>query len=379
MKSLTILGSTGTIGTQALDVVKNNDWKIVGLTANSSVDALAKQAIEFKPQAVAIADSTKEKELKDALFGTGISVFSGEEGVCKVAAMQNADTVLNSIVGIAGLRPTVASICKGRRIALANKETLVTGGEIIMKMISDNGVELLPVDSEHSAIFQSLVGSNHGEIKKILLTASGGPFYGKTIDELRNVTPAQALKHPNWSMGRKITIDSATMMNKGLEVIEAVHLFGVSADDIEVVVHRQSILHSAVEFIDGAVIAQLGTPDMKLPIQYALTYPDRVVSNEKKLNLFEIGKLTFEKPDLETFSCLATCIDAIKTGGLKPVAVNGANEAAVDLFLNEKISFLQIGELVRKAMDNQKEVASFKLEDVFNADKSAREFVYSQI
>lgn len=379
MKSLTILGSTGTIGTQALDVVKNNDWKIVGLTANSSVDALAKQSIEFKPQAVAIADSTKEKELKDALFGTGISVFSGEEGVCKVAAMQNADTVLNSIVGIAGLRPTVASICKGRRIALANKETLVTGGEIIMKMISDNGVELLPVDSEHSAIFQSLVGSNHGEIKKILLTASGGPFYGKTIDELRNVTPAQALKHPNWSMGRKITIDSATMMNKGLEVIEAVHLFGVSADDIEVVVHRQSILHSAVEFIDGAVIAQLGTPDMKLPIQYALTYPDRVVSNEKKLNLFEIGKLTFEKPDLETFSCLATCIDAIKAGGLKPVAVNGANEAAVDLFLNEKISFLQIGELVRKAMDNQKEVASFNLEDVFNADKSAREFVYSQI
>lgn len=379
MKSLTILGSTGTIGTQALDVVKNNDWKIVGLTANSSVDALAKQAIEFKPQAVAIADSTKEKELKDALFGTGIAVFSGEEGVCKVAAMQNADTVLNSIVGIAGLRPTVASICKGRRIALANKETLVTGGEIIMKMISDNGVELLPVDSEHSAIFQSLVGSNHGEIKKILLTASGGPFYGKTVDELRNVTPAQALKHPNWSMGRKITIDSATMMNKGLEVIEAVHLFGVSADDIEVVVHRQSILHSAVEFIDGAVIAQLGTPDMKLPIQYALTYPDRVVSNEKKLNLFEIGKLTFEKPDLETFSCLANCVDAIKTGGLKPVAVNGANEAAVDLFLNEKISFLQIGELVRKAMDNQKEVASFNLEDVFNADKSAREFVYSQI
>ena len=379
MKSLTILGSTGTIGTQALDVVKKNDWKIVGLTANSSVDALTKQAKEFKPQAVAIANSTKEKELKDALFGTGISVFSGEEGVCKVAAMQNADTVLNSIVGIAGLRPTVASICKGRRIALANKETLVTGGEIIIKMISDNGVELLPVDSEHSAIFQSLVGSNHGEIKKILLTASGGPFYGKTVDELRNVTPAQALKHPNWSMGRKITIDSATMMNKGLEVIEAVHLFGVSADDIEVVVHRQSILHSAVEFIDGAVIAQLGTPDMKLPIQYALTYPDRVVSNEKKLNLFEIGKLTFEKPDLETFSCLATCIDAIKTGGLKPVAVNGANEAAVDLFLNEKISFLQIGELVRKAMDNQKEVASFNLEDVFNADKSAREFVYSQI
>ena len=379
MKSLTILGSTGTIGTQALDVVKNNDWKIVGLTANSSVDALTKQAKEFKPQAVAIADSTKEKELKDALFGTGISVFSGEEGVCKVAAMQNADTVLNSIVGIAGLRPTVASICKGRRIALANKETLVTGGEIIMKMISDNGVELLPVDSEHSAIFQSLVGSNHGEIKKILLTASGGPFYGKNVDELRKVTPAQALKHPNWSMGRKITIDSATMMNKGLEVIEAVHLFGVSADDIEVVVHRQSILHSAVEFIDGAVIAQLGTPDMKLPIQYALTYPDRVVSNEKKLNLFEIGKLTFEKPDLETFSCLATCIDAIKTGGLKPVAVNGANEAAVDLFLNEKISFLQIGELVRKAMNNQKEVASFNLEDVFNADKSAREFVYSQI
>ena len=227
MKSLTILGSTGTIGTQALDVVRNNGWKVAGLTANSSVDTLAKQAIEFKPQSVAIADTSKENELKNALFGTGIEVYSGEEGVCKVASMQNADTVLNSIVGIAGLRPTVASICKGRRIALANKETLVTGGEIIMKMISDNGVELLPVDSEHSAIFQSLVGSNHGEIKKILLTASGGPFFGKSRDELINVTPAAALKHPNWSMGRKITIDSATMMNKGFEVIEAAHLFGV--------------------------------------------------------------------------------------------------------------------------------------------------------
>ena len=379
MKSLTVLGSTGTIGTQALDVVRNNGWKISGLTANSSVEKLATQAREFNPQAVAIADSSKESDLKNALFGTGIKVFSGEDGVCRVAAMQGADTVLNAIVGIAGLRPTVSSICKGRRIALANKETLVTGGEIIMKMISDNNVELLPVDSEHSAIYQSLVGSCHGEIKKILLTASGGPFFGKTLDELKNVTPAQALRHPNWSMGRKITIDSATMMNKGLEVIEAVHLFGVSADDIEVVVHRQSILHSAVEFVDGAVIAQLGTPDMKLPIQYALTYPNRINSNEKKLNLFDIGKLTFEKPDLETFSCLATCIDAIKTGGLKPVAVNGANEAAVDLFLNEKISFLQIGELVKKAMDNQPNVSSFGLDDIFSADKSAREFVYSQI
>ena len=379
MKSLTILGSTGTIGTQALDVVRNNEWKIAGLTANSSVETLAKQAIEFKPEAVAIADSSKENELKNALFGTGIEVFSGEEGVCKVASMQKADTVLNSIVGIAGLKPTVASICKGRRIALANKETLVTGGEIIMKMISDNDVELLPVDSEHSAIFQSLVGSNHGEIKKILLTASGGPFFGKTRNELIDVTPVAALKHPNWSMGRKITIDSATMMNKGLEVIEAVHLFGVKPDNIEVVIHRQSILHSAVEFVDGAVIAQLGTPDMKLPIQYALTYPERVVSNEKKLNLFEIRNLTFEKPDLETFSCLSTCIDAIKIGGLKPVAVNGANEAAVELFLNEKIGFLQIGELVKKAMDNQKDVSNFELDDIFAADKSAREFVYSQI
>ena len=379
MKSLTILGSTGTIGTQALDVVRNNNWNISGLTANSSVESLAKQAVEFKPQAVAIGDSSKEKELKDALFGSGIQVYSGEEGVCKVAEMQNADTVLNSIVGIAGLKPTVASICKGRRIALANKETLVTGGEIIMKMISDNSVELLPVDSEHSAIFQSLVGSNHGEIKKILLTASGGPFFGKKKKELLNVTPAAALKHPNWSMGRKITIDSATMMNKGLEVIEAVHLFGVDADDIEVVIHRQSILHSAVEFVDGAVIAQLGTPDMKLPIQYALTYPDRVVSNEKKLDLFEVANLTFEKPDLDTFSCLKTCIDAIKSGGLKPVAANGANEAAVELFLNEKISFLQIGELVKKATENQPDVTNFKLEDIFVADKKAREFVYSLI
>ena len=378
MKSLTILGSTGTIGTQALDVVKNNDWKIVGLTANSSVDALAKQAIEFKPQAVAIADSTKEKELKDALFGTGISVFSGEEGVCKVAAMQNADTVLNSIVGIAGLRPTAASICKGRRIALANKETLVTGGEIIMKMISDNGVELLPVDSEHSAIFQSLVGSNHGEIKKILLTASGGPFYGKTIDELRNVTPAQALKHPNWSMGRKITIDSATMMNKGLEVIEAVHLFGVSADDIEVVVHRQSILHSAVEFEDKSVIGQMGVPDMRIPIAFAMSYPNRLPNPREGVDWFgKAANLTFHKPDPEVFKCIKIAYDSSEAGGTYPVVMNAANEVLVDLFLQKKIRFIDIQNNLERILDEHKPSYNLDLEGILEADRKARIDTYN--
>lgn len=377
MKSLTILGSTGTIGTQALEVVKNNGFKICGLTANSSVDLLVKQALEFKPEAVAIADVSKAEELKNRLFGTNIKVFAGQEGVCKVAEIQNADTVLNSIVGIAGLVPTLSAVCAGRRIALANKETLVTGGDVVMQTIAEKGAEIIPVDSEHSAIFQSIVGSNHKEIRKIILTASGGPFFGKSKYEMREVTPAEALKHPNWSMGRKITIDSATMMNKGLEVIEAVHLFGVKADDIEVVVHRQSVLHSAVEFIDGAVIAQLGTPDMKLPIQYALTYPERAHSNEKSLNLFDIKNLTFEKPDFEAFPCLKICIDAIKRGGLTPVAVNGANEAAVQLFLDGKIGFLQIGEYVEMAMNQQYVDCDVTIENILKVDEQAREFVYS--
>ena len=303
--------------------------------------------------------------------------MSGEQGVIEAAGM-GADIVLTAIVGIAGLAPTVAAIKAGSDIALANKETMVTAGTIINRLCREYNVKLLPVDSEHSAIFQSLVGAPVASLKKIILTASGGPFYGKTREELKNVTVKQALNHPNWSMGKKITIDSATLMNKGLEVIEAVHLFGVKPADIEVLVHRQSILHSAVEFSDGAVIGQMGTPDMKIPIQYAFTYPERGISFEK-LNLADIGTLTFSRPDTDTFRCLPVCIKAIEKGGLFPAAVNGANEESVRLFLEGKIGFLQIAELNEAAMENQKYVNNYSLEDIFNADSDARQFVLSRV
>jgi 1-deoxy-D-xylulose-5-phosphate reductoisomerase len=283
--------------------------------------------------------------------------------------------VVNAIVGIAGLKPTIKAIEAGNDIALANKETLVTAGTLVKAKAKEKGVKILPVDSEHSAIFQSLQGAPKGAIYKIILTASGGPFFGKTKEELQKVTVKEALNHPVWAMGSKITIDSSTLMNKGLEVIEAVHLFDVSADDIEVVVHRQSILHSAVEFTDGAVIGQLGTPDMKLPIQYAITYPERAGAPSKRLSLTDVGSLTFQEPDMETFPCLKICIDAIKEGGLKPAAVNGANEEAVALFLNNKIKFMDIPRLVKLAAENQESVTTYTLEDVLNADKQARKTV----
>ncbi|MBQ2315936.1 MAG: 1-deoxy-D-xylulose-5-phosphate reductoisomerase, partial [Clostridia bacterium] len=295
MKELIILGSTGSIGTQALDIVREGGFKVTALAAGSNIELLESQAREFKPQAVAVFDENAAKTLKTRLADTDISVLSGKSGVCEVATMQG-DIVISAIVGIAGLAPTVAAIKAGKTIALANKETLVTGGELVNRLVRETGVRLLPVDSEHSAIFQSLQGAPVGSLKKIILTASGGPFFGKTANELKNVTAREALKHPNWSMGAKITIDSATLMNKGLEVIEAVHLFGVSPDDIEVLVHRQSIVHSAVELSDGAVIAQMGTPDMKVPIQYALTYPERGGCFER-LSLADIGTLTFQRPD----------------------------------------------------------------------------------
>ena len=302
MKELIILGSTGSIGTQALDIVREGGFKVTALAAGSNIELLESQAREFKPQAVAVFDENAAKTLKTRLADTDISVLSGKSGVCEVATMQG-DIVISAIVGIAGLAPTVAAIKAGKTIALANKETLVTGGELVNRLVRETGVRLLPVDSEHSAIFQSLQGAPVGSLKKIILTASGGPFFGKTANELKNVTAREALKHPNWSMGAKITIDSATLMNKGLEVIEAVHLFGVSPDDIEVLVHRQSIVHSAVELSDGAVIAQMGTPDMKVPIQYALTYPERGGCFER-LSLADIGTLTFQRPDTETFKAL---------------------------------------------------------------------------
>ncbi len=373
-KNLVILGSTGSIGVQALQVAKQNGWKVTGLAAGSNVELLENQARQFNPVTVALFDEKAAAELKIRLADTCIRVLSGIQGVCEVAQGMG-DIVLNAIVGIAGLKPTVCALTAGKQLALANKETLVTGGHLVMDLAKRKGIKILPVDSEHSAIFQSLQGAPQGSLKKILLTASGGPFYGKTRDELIGVTPAQALKHPNWSMGAKITIDSATLMNKGLEVIEAVHLFGLPAKDIEVLVHKQSILHSAVELCDGAVIGQLGTPDMRLPIQYALTYPERADYAFEKLSLADIGTLTFERPDTETFRCLQVCIDAINAGGLRPAAANGANEEAVRLFLEEKIEFLKIAELVEAAALNQKAGENYTLEDVFAADRAAREYV----
>ncbi|MBE6779472.1 MAG: 1-deoxy-D-xylulose-5-phosphate reductoisomerase [Ruminococcaceae bacterium] len=378
MKSLVILGSTGSIGTQALEVCRRDGYKVEALAAGGNIELLEAQAREFKVKAVAVFNEQRAKELKIKLSDTDIKVLAGADGVCELAEME-ADIALNSIVGIAGLRPTLAAIKSGKDIALANKETLVTGGDIVNRAAKEKGVKILPVDSEHSAIFQSLQGAPKGSLKKILLTASGGPFFGKTRNDLENVTVKEALAHPNWSMGAKITIDSATLMNKGLEVIEAVHLFGVGANDIEVLVHRQSILHSAVELSDGAVIGQLGTPDMRLPIQYALTYPERSNYAFEKLSLADIGTLTFQKPDTETFRCLPLCISAINEGGLRPTAVNGANEEAVRLFLEGKIKFLQIAELVEKAAYSVENKKEFTLEDILYTDKAARMAVLNNI
>ncbi len=374
MKDIVILGATGSIGEQALDICRKGGYRVLGLAAGKNIEKIEAAAREFSVKAVALYDKVSAEELKCRLSDTDIMVYAGEEGVIKVASMK-ADITLNAIVGIAGLRPCFAAIEAGNDIALANKETLVTAGELINKRIKEKGVKLLPVDSEHSAIFQSLQGAPEKALSKIILTASGGPFYGKSREELKNVKVTDALKHPNWSMGQKITIDSATLMNKGLEVIEAVHLFGVSADDIEVLIHRQSILHSAVEFTDGAVIGQMGTPDMKLPIQYAFTYPERGEACGPRLSLSDIGTLTFSKPDTETFPCLKICIDAIREGGLKPAAANGANEEAVALFLGEKIGFTDIPRLVAEATERQKKVDGYTLEDVFEADRNARKYV----
>ena len=377
MKSISILGSTGSIGTQALEVIsKSKDFKVLSLAAGRNIKMLEDQARRFKPQIVAVYDEFAARELKTALKDTEIRVLAGETGVITAASM-GADIVLSSIVGIAGLLPTVAAIKAGSDIALANKETMVTAGSIVNRLCSEYGVKLLPVDSEHSAIFQSLQGAPEGALKKIILTASGGPFFGKTRAQLQNVTVAQALNHPNWSMGNKITIDSATLMNKGLEVIEAVHLFGVRPCDIEVLIHRQSILHSAVELCDGAVIGQMGTPDMKIPIQYAFTYPERGVSFNR-LSLADIGMLTFSSPDTDTFRCLPLCINAIEKGGIYPAVVNGANEQSVDLFLRGKIGFLEIAELNEAAMENMNNVIDYSIEDIFEADFAARQFVLSR-
>ena len=377
-KNLCILGSTGSIGTQTLDVVRKLGIKVSALTAATDVDTIEAQIREFKPELAVMYDENAAKDLRSRIADTATKVKSGMEGLMEAAVIENADTVLNSVVGMVGLKPTLAAINAGKNIALANKETLVTGGKLVMDAVAKNNVNMYPVDSEHSAIFQCLQGMNDKrELKKIILTASGGPFFGKTSEELRNVTVEQALNHPNWSMGRKITIDSATMMNKGLEVIEAKWLFDVDVDSIEVVVHRESIIHSMVEFADNSVIAQLGAADMRIPIQYAITYPCRLPSPVRELSLTDIGSLTFAKPDFDTFVCLSQCIRAIKQGELAPVAANGANEAAVELFLRRKIGFLQIGELVRGAVDSVSRNTITSVSDILDADKAAREFVFS--
>ena len=380
MKNIVLLGSTGSIGRQTLSVVRKCGMKVIALSANSNIDLLEQQLREFKPRLVAVMQPDAAKELRERTRDIEYQLVTGIDGLCEAAALEGADVVLNSVVGMIGLRPTLAAIAAGNDVALANKETLVAGGDLVMAAAKKAGVQILPVDSEHSAIFQSLLAAPRNRaLNKIILTASGGPFFGRSRAELRDVTVAQALKHPNWSMGAKITIDSATLMNKGLEVIEAVHLFGVSPDSIEVVVHRESILHSAVEFDDGAVIGPLGAPDMSIPIQFALTYPDRFDSPSKRLSLTDVGQMTFYKPDMETFRCLRVCIDAIKAGGLRPAAANGANEQAVALFLSGKIKFLQIAELVEAAAESQPAAEVKCIDDVLNADAAARQFVLDSI
>ena len=378
MRTISILGSTGSIGRQALDVARAAGWKVAALTAYGNLELLEEQIREFRPRMAVLVEKGAAEALRVRVADTETRVLSGPQGVCEAAA-EEADVVLNAVVGIAGLRPTLAAIEAGRTVALANKETLVAGGELVMETAARRGVSILPVDSEHSAIFQCLQGVPPGALKRIILTASGGPFFGMKREDLQNIRPADALQHPNWSMGAKITVDSATMMNKGLEVIEACHLFGVGPDDIRIVVHRESIIHSAVELADGAVIAQLGAPDMRLPIQYALTYPERLPCPGRGLSLTDIGKLTFYEPDYETFSCLEVCLRAARAGGLKPAAANGANEEAVALFLREKISFLQIGELVAAAAERQRAVSAASLQDILEADRAARAYVREHV
>ena len=371
-KTLAVLGSTGSIGVQALEVAQLMNFEIVALTANSRIDIIEQQIRKFNPKFAAVADEKAAAELKVKVADTSTKVLSGAEGVTECARC-GADTVLNSIVGIAGLAPTLAAIEQGSNIALANKETLVAGGKIVMDAAAQKGVSILPFDSEHSAIFQSLQGcQSQKQIKRLILTASGGPFFGKTKEELSNVTLEQALNHPNWSMGAKITIDSATMMNKGLELIEAAWLFGMKAADIDILVHRQSIVHSLVEYVDNSVIAQLGVPDMRIPIQYALTYPDRFASPVRQLDLADAATLTFEKPDYETFTCINLCRRAFEKGGLFPAAVNAANEKANELFRQGRIAFLDIPKAVESAFDSVENVADYTLEQVFETDKAIR-------
>lgn len=379
MKTITILGSTGSIGTQALEVAEKHNIRIKALAAHSNINLLAEQAKKYSVEYACIFRTDKADDLKALLADINITVLSGMDGLNFIASLDDVDIMLNSVVGMVGLEPTLTAIEHGTDIALANKETLVAGGALVTEAARRNNVAIYPVDSEHSAVFQCLQGNKKSQVKKIILTASGGPFFGKTKNDIASVSVADALNHPNWSMGRKITIDSATLMNKGLEFIEAMWLFDLKPEQIEIVVHRESVVHSAVEYNDCSVIAQMGVPDMKIPIQYALLYPDRKECPTQSLSLTDYGKLTFAKPDFDTFDCLTACIKAITIGGTMPAVVNAANEEAVAAFLDERIEFLQIGELVKAALNSFEKKDIKCLNDVLSADKAARKFVREKI
>lgn len=381
MKKIAILGSTGSIGTQTLEIVRDNrsDLEVVALAAGSNVELMEKQVREFRPKLVSLQSEEACRDLADRLKDMQVTIVPGMEGLIQIAEMEESDVLVTAIVGMIGIRPTIAAIKKGKDIALANKETLVTAGHIIMPLAAQMGVSILPVDSEHSAIFQSMQGEKKEQVSKLLITASGGPFRGRTREQLAAIRVEDALKHPNWSMGHKITIDSATLVNKGLEVMEAKWLFDVELDQIQVVVHPQSIIHSMVEYVDGGIIAQLGTPDMKLPIQYALFYPDRRPMKGKRVDFYELGSITFERPDMETFTGLKLALRAARTGGSLPTVFNAANEKAVSLFLNRKIKFLEIPELIEMCMDEHKVVDNPNVEEILAAeaesyDRIARRF-----
>jgi len=377
MKKISILGSTGSIGTQALEVIKNNQdlFEVVAISGNTNIELLQKQIKKFNPKYVAVYNESKAKELKNKLNNPNIKILSGMKGLIEISTIDEVDIVITSVVGTIGLLPTLNAIKVKKNIALANKETLVTAGELVMKEAKLNGVNILPIDSEHSAIFQCLQGNTFKQVNKIILTASGGPFRGMKKKNLINVTPQDALKHPNWNMGSKITIDSATLMNKGLEVIEAKWLFDLEVSQIDVVVHPQSIIHSMVEFIDGSILAQLGLPDMKVPIQYALTYPSRVKSNMERLDFLKIRELTFEKPDTKTFPCLDLAIEALRIGGTMPAVLNAANEELVLQFLNGLITFYDIPNRIEVAMNKHTPIKNPSINDIFEVDKLTREYI----
>ena len=375
MKKISVLGSTGSIGTQTLEVVDiTKEYQIETLSAHSNVELMEKQIRKYKPKKVSMTNEVAAKDLKVRVKDTSTQVLSGIEGVCECAAENDSEAVVTAIVGIAGLRPTLSAISAGKRIALANKETLVTAGEIVKKAAKEKGVEIIPVDSEHSAIFQS-ISNQQKFLKKIIITASGGPFFGKDALFLENVTPKDALKHPNWDMGAKITIDSATLVNKGLEIIEAMHLFDISVDDVVPIVHRESIIHSMVEFCDGSVIAQMGVPNMRLPISYALSYPERSVPVTEALDLVSVSNLSFYNIDNDAFPAVELAKSAAKSGGVMCAVYNGANEAAVEKFLKGECKFTQITEYIEKAMEKAPKIEKVTLEDIANADSFAREIV----